>query len=47
MPSLMDKYSKEEFERIVLNSSSYKECLLNLGYVSNSGNSTNRLKEKI
>ena len=47
MPSLMDKYSDIEFEQIVLNSSSYKNCLLNLGYTSNSGDSTNRLKKKI
>ena len=43
----MDEYSDNEFQRIVLQSSSYKECLLNLGYHSNSGASTNRLKEKI
>lgn len=47
MASLMDKYSDNEFRRIVLQSSSYKECLLNLGYHSNSGDSTNRLKQKI
>ena len=47
MLNLMDKYSDEEFIKIVLQSSSYKECLQNLGYKSNSGNSTNKLKEKI
>ena len=47
MISLMNKYSDEEFTRIVLQSSSYKDCLRNLGYHSNSGMSTNRLKEKI
>lgn len=47
MASLMDKYSDDEFKRIVLQSSSYKECLINLGYHSNSGDSTNRLKQKI
>ena len=47
MVSLMDSYSNEEFEQIVLNSFSYKECLLNLGYYSNSGDSTKRLKQKI
>ena len=47
MSSLMDSYSNEEFEQIVLNSHSYKECLFNLGYHSNSGDSTNRLKQKI
>lgn len=47
MASLMDKYSDDEFREIVLQSSSYKDCLANLGYHSNSGSSTNRLKEKI
>ena len=47
MSCLMDKYSNEEFIKIVLRSSSYKECLYNLGYHSNSGDSTNRLKQKI
>lgn len=47
MPSLMDKYSDNEFREIVLQSSSYKDCLQNLGYASNSGSSTNKLKQKI
>ena len=47
MLNLMDKYSDEEFIKIVLQSLSYKECLQSLGYKSNSGNSTNKLKEKI
>ena len=47
MASIMDKYSDDEFIKIVQQSSSYKECLFNLGYHSNSGASTNRLKEKI
>lgn len=47
MLSLMDKYSDDEFIKIVLESTSYKECLFNLGYASNSGSSTNKLKEKI
>lgn len=47
MASLMDKYSNDEFIRIVLESSSYKDCLMKLGYHSNSGDSTNRLKQKI
>ena len=45
--ALMDNYSDEEFTQIVQQSYSYKECLKNLGYNSNSGSSTNRLKEKI
>lgn len=47
MSSLMNKYSDEEFEKIVLQSSSFADCLRNLGYKSNSGDSTNKLKEKI
>ena len=47
MASIMDKYSDDEFIKIVQQSSSYKECLFNLGYHSNSGASTNRLKQKI
>ena len=47
MASLMDKYSDEEFARAVQQSFSYKECLKNLGYTSNSSSSTNRLKKKI
>ena len=45
--ALMDNYSNEEFENIVRTSYSYKECLLNLGYNSNSGDATMRLKKKI
>lgn len=47
MASLMDKYSNDEFKEIVLQSFSYKDCLLNLGYHSNSGDSTKRLQQKI
>lgn len=47
MKSLMDSYSNEEFEQIVLNSFSYAECLYNLGYKSNSGNGNKQLKQKI
>ena len=47
MANIMDKYSDDEFIKIVQQSSSYKECLFNLGYHSNSGASTNRLKQKI
>lgn len=45
--SLLDNYSNEEFAAIVSTSYSYKECLYNLGYYSNSGDSTNKLKKKI
>lgn len=44
---LMDTYSKEEFAKIVMNSTSYADCLKKLGYASNSGSSTKLLKEKI
>lgn len=47
MSSLMDKYTNEEFKQIVFESSSYKDCLLNLGYHANSGPLTSRLKKKI
>lgn len=45
--SLLDNYNNKEFEEIVKTSYSYKECLLNLGYHSNSGDATQRLKQKI
>lgn len=44
---LMDTYTDEQFAEIVANSCSYADCLRNLGYQSNSGDSTNLLKEKI
>ena len=47
MSSLMDKYTNEEFKQIVFESSSYKDCLLKLGYHANSGPLTSRLKKKI
>lgn len=47
MLALMDMYSDEEFYDIVMSSYSYKECLQKLGYFSNSGDNTNRLKNKI
>ena len=47
MKSLMDQYSKEEFEKIILSCSSYTECLKELGYNSYSGASIQRLKDKI
>lgn len=45
--SLMDQYSDEEFAEILKDSFSYKECLQKLGYHSNSGAATERLKRKI
>ena len=47
MASLMDNYSDEEFISIVQASTSYEDCLQNLGYHSNSGASTKRLRAKI
>lgn len=43
----MDKYSDEEFRRIVSDSFSYKECMRSLGYNSISGTSLRLLKNKI
>lgn len=45
MNALMDMFSDEEFTEIIQSSYSYKECLEKLGYHSNSGDATNRLKE--
>ena len=47
MNALMDMFSDEEFTEIIQSSYSYKECLEKLGYHSNSGDATNRLKKKI
>lgn len=43
----MDTYTDEEFEYIVKNSNSFKECLKKLGYSSNSGKQTHILQQKI
>lgn len=45
--SLIDNYTIEELEEIVKSSFSYKECLFNLGYHSNSGDATARLKQRL
>ena len=47
MIALLDRYSNQEFIEIIKSSYSYKECLENLGYHSNSGDSTARLRQKI
>ena len=44
---LMDTYSDSEFQNIIKQSTSYRECLLKLGYKSSSGSSVNLLKQKI
>lgn len=45
--SKMDMFSKEEFEFIVQNSTSYTDCLKNLGYNSKSGDTIKKLRVKI
>lgn len=45
--ALMDTYSDQEFTEIVKNSLNFKDCLRTLGYSSDSGASTKRLKQKI
>ena len=45
--NIMDRYSDEEFTRIIKESPSYKDCMKNLGYVAISGDSLRILKEKI
>lgn len=45
--SLMNRVTIEELKDIVQNSTSFKEVLRKLGYTSNSGDSTRRLREKL
>lgn len=45
--NIMDRYSDEEFTRIIKESLSYRDCMKNLGYVSISGDLLRILKEKI
>ena len=47
MIALIDKYSNEEFEQIVAQSSSFKEVAQKLGYSAFSGDLSNRIKQKI
>ena len=44
---LMDSYDDIQFKEIVLSSFSYADCLRKLGYSSNSGIMTKKIKEKI
>ena len=44
---LMDSFSNDEFIKIVIESKSYADCLRKLGYSSNSGDSTQALRNKI
>lgn len=45
--ALIDNFSKEEIIRIVKQSTTYLECLQKMGYNSNSGSATNRLRQVI
>ena len=45
--ALIDTYSDQEFTEIVKKSLNFKDCLRTLGYSSDSGASTKRLKQKI
>lgn len=45
--NLMDSYTDKQFREIILSSFSYADCLRKLGYSSNSGAMTKKLKEKI
>lgn len=47
MLALIDKYSDEEFQQIVLNCSSFTELAKKLGYTANSGDLTNTIKQRI
>lgn len=47
MIALIDKYSNEEFEQIVAQSTSLKEVAQKLGYTAFSGDLSNRIKQKI
>ena len=45
--ALIDQYSKEEFNQIVLLSTNYKEVAQKLGYTAYSGDLCNKIKERI
>lgn len=47
MIALIDKYSNEEFEQIVTQSTSLKEVAQKLGYTAFSGDLSSRIKQKI
>lgn len=47
MIALIDKYSNEEFEQIVAQSTSLKEVAQKLGYAAFSGDLSSRIKQKI
>lgn len=45
--ALIDTYSKEEFQNLINNSSSYSELALKLGYKAKSGDLIARIKQRI
>ena len=45
--ALVDNYTKEELERIVQESNSYKDLVLKLGYNSNGGNTYKTVKDRV
>lgn len=47
MPSLLEKYSDEDFSKIVANSHSISEILIKLGYSCSSGGNHLKIKERI
>lgn len=47
MKALVDNYSKEELQELVLQSQSYKELLVLLGYSSNNGNIYKTVQKRI
>ena len=47
MQALIDKYTKEELEEIVLNSNSIKEVGEKIGYTSHSGSSSQIIKKRL
>lgn len=47
MKALIDKYSKKEFEQIVLNSSSFNEVAKKLGYSAYSGSLLSRIRKRV
>ena len=47
MSAIIDKYTKEELEYIVKNSSSIKEVVLKLGYTTNSGSNSETVKSRL
>ena len=47
MPALIDKYTDEEFIKIVANSSNMAEISIKLGYAAKSGSNYTRIRQRI